>query len=186
MLANSCHCDVRLVTTSGKIVVARNDMKKWLALLLDLWSVHRRDEYKACVCGTSIVGLSPVLARPVLRRLQSFGEFIGFCFGKWGEMSEPVHPLIHRLAQARLRGPDQQQQFVWGGYGKVLTEKALLSVRSSLGTWGRTYPSMRWGLSPDTCWTGCSCWMVRGPLRWRGGGRPRCLQNWLPAGRGSW
>ena len=40
---------------------------------------------------------------PVQRRLASYGDVEGWCFGVWGEASEPVHQLIHSIVEARLR-----------------------------------------------------------------------------------
>ena len=62
---------------------------------------------------------------PVQRRLASYGTVEGWCFGVWGEASEPVHALIQTIAEARLRVVGQQP----GRQGKIrsqVAEKALL------------------------------------------------------------
>ena len=45
---------------------------------------------------------------PVQQKLASHGEVEGWVFGVWGEASDEVHTLIHRMAEARLLVADQQ------------------------------------------------------------------------------
>ena len=45
---------------------------------------------------------------PVQQKLASHGDVEGWVFGVWGEASDEVHALIHRLAEARLLIMDQQ------------------------------------------------------------------------------
>ena len=77
-------------------------------------------------CGTPKAPRGQLQAEgPVQRRLASFGTVEGWCFGVWGEASEPVHTLIQTIAEARLRVAGQQP----GRGGKVrsiVAEKALL------------------------------------------------------------
>ena len=69
----------------------------------------------------------------VERRLQSYGEVGGWCFGAWGEASQECHAWVQRIATARLEGADMQP----GRQGPPKSRTALLAsfvgyVRSSL------------------------------------------------------
>ena len=60
-------------------------------------------------CGTPKAARGQLQAEgPVQRRLASFGTVEGWCFGVWGEASEPVHTLIQTIAEAHLRVAGQQ------------------------------------------------------------------------------
>ena len=78
---------------------------------------------KAKKCDRDHCGTQEGQIGPVQTRLQSFGEIIGFCFGRFGEMSEAVHELIRNLAKARASMP-----IVRRGYERDLTEEALIGV----------------------------------------------------------
>ena len=50
---------------------------------------------------------------PVERKLLTFGNVTGWVFGAWGEASEDVHTLVHKISEARVEVeqtlPGQQQ-----------------------------------------------------------------------------
>ena len=86
-------------------------------------AVNREYQRHAVTLDTKYCGI-PKAARgqpqqdgPVQRRLASYGDVEGWCFGVWGEASEPVHDLIHSIVEARLRVVGQQP----GRRGKVRT-----------------------------------------------------------------
>ena len=67
------------------------------------------------------------------RRLQTFGEVRGWCFGAWGEASQACHTWIQKIAAARLEVADMQP----GRQGPPKSSKALIAgyvgyVRRSL------------------------------------------------------
>ena len=60
------------------------------------------------------VAQPPRVIGPVERKLLTFGNVTGWVFGAWGEASEDVHTLIHKISEARVEVeqtlPGQQQQ----------------------------------------------------------------------------
>jgi hypothetical protein len=60
---------------------------------------------------------------PVETRLLTFGRIRGWCFGAWGEVSEDVHSLVQRLAQARVQVAGLQP----GRQGPVRSREAKLT-----------------------------------------------------------
>ena len=55
----------------------------------------------------------PRVIGPVERKLLTFGNVTGWVFGAWGEASEDVHTLVHKISEARVEVeqtlPGQQQ-----------------------------------------------------------------------------
>jgi hypothetical protein len=45
---------------------------------------------------------------PVQQRLGRYGDVEGWCFGVWGEASDAVHSLLHKIVEARLQVVQQQ------------------------------------------------------------------------------
>ena len=84
---------------------------------------------KARNCDIKYCGTQPGETGPVLRRLQSYGDIVGFCVGKWGEMSQSLHELIHHLAKARLQLPDLKRP-VGKRNGKELGDVALMAINT--------------------------------------------------------
>jgi len=77
--------------------------------------------------------LPPRVVGRVERRLQSYGEVRGWCFGAWGEASQECHAWVQRIATARLEVADMQP----GRQGPPKSRTALLAgfvgyVRRSL------------------------------------------------------
>ena len=75
----------------------------------------------------------PRVVGRVERRLQTFGEIRGWCFGAWGEASQECHTWVQKIAAARLEVADQQP----GRQGPPKSDKALMAgyvgfVRRSL------------------------------------------------------
>ena len=60
-----------------------------------------------------------------MSKLQSFGDVVGFCFGKWGEMNRGMHEMIHQLARARLVLPGVRRPV--GRSGRTPEDSALLA-----------------------------------------------------------
>ena len=58
---------------------------------------------KARKVDKDILGVEGHHKGPVERRLESYGELLGLCFGAWGEASEGVHYLVQTLAEQRLK-----------------------------------------------------------------------------------
>ena len=69
----------------------------------------------------------PRVVGRVERRLQSFGEVRGWCFGAWGEASQECHSWVQKIATARVEVADMQP----GRQGLVKSTAAQLA--SSVG-----------------------------------------------------
>jgi hypothetical protein len=78
---------------------------------------------------------------PVGQRLAGYGEVEGWCFGIWGEASQKVHNLVHKIVESRLqvlgqqpgrqgrvRGLAEQQAHL---VGSVRRQISLLAVRAN-------------------------------------------------------
>ena len=85
---------------------------------------------KARNCDSLYCGTQPGQTGPVLRRLQTYGDVVGFCVGKWGELSQSLHDLIHHLAKARLQLRDLQRP-LGKRNGKELGDGALMALNTS-------------------------------------------------------
>ena len=65
---------------------------------------------------------------PVLKHLQTYGEVKGYVVGRWGEMSEDLHSLVHDLAAGRLQVLECLPGRSVGGRGRELSREGQLAI----------------------------------------------------------
>ena len=84
---------------------------------------------KARSVDTQYGGVPQGVEGPVLQRLQSYGRIRGYVVGRWGEMSEDLHVLIHDIAKCRLQGTEllQAHQGV-SGRGRQLSAAGEMAI----------------------------------------------------------
>ena len=74
-------------------------------------------------------GVPPSDVGPVQHHLHSYGQVRGYVVGRWREMNESLHNLVHDLASARLRIAELLPgRHVGGNGGKELSRVGILAL----------------------------------------------------------